>query len=159
MSFLDKFFNKLVTRFRLYIAYNNETKYVLKGNSPILMIGYVADYFKNGSVPLDGWALYFASGATQKHFKLDSSHFIYTGSSINDSLLKALDEMDERWRFIEGPELKFENFTTQRELPISSNNLNSIDWSSKNTEDLLKKINDRGEDWFNVMDRVFGIEH
>jgi len=154
MSLLIKVIERFVEpRFAIYIVFNNIKKYVLRGNSPVKMLGYVMGNFKNKNKPNDGWSLYFSSLATKKHFVINCDHFTIDGEDLNDSLLMDLDEVDVRWRHFKGGDLSFSNYETKEKLKMSNDDLRNIDLEKMMKD--LKKSNVK-EDWFDVMHKVFG---
>ena len=148
---LEKLFNSLVTRFAIYFVFNNQAKYVLNGNSPLKMIGYVMGSFAQGRHPKAGWAVYFSSKATKRNFQIHNNHFNFTGDDITDLLISDLDAVDERWQHFKGVELKFENFETKKEIKILSNALSNID--IKSYVHTYKKPPQ--EDFHSVLDDIF----
>ena len=146
MSILDKFFNKLTTRFRIYFVFENEAVYVLKGNSPFRMIGYLMNYFKDDGNPTVGWKVYFGSAATKRNFEIRNEHFTQNCENVTDLFVSDLDEVDERWKYIKGPELEFLNIKTNEKINVEIKKI-----------DFTKNIEKKEEDIFSVLDRIYGI--
>ena len=152
MSLLAKILMKAKLRFGIYVVYDNNTKYVLSGNEPIRMLGYVISYFENEAKPKEGWVLYFSSKATRKHFAIGSEHFTKDGENITDLLLAELDEVDSRWRYIEGDKLELINYETNDKLKLENYDLKNFD-AKKFVKDM--QSGSMKEDWGDIMNKIF----
>ena len=151
-GFYLKLSGKVITRFRIYAVFKNETRYVMKANSPLRMAGYVMGRFKNNGKPVNGWKLFLGSAATKKYFELGNEHFTIDGEGVTKKLLDELDEMDSRWKYVEGDELEFENVKTNKKLKTSSYDLKNL-----NFEEMMRTVNQpKEEDLWTVLDEIFG---
>ena len=149
-----KLSGKVITRFRIYAVFEKETRYVMKANSPLRMAGYVMGHFKNNGKPVNGWKLFLGSAATKKYFELGNTHFTIDGEGVTKELLAELDEMDSRWKDVEGDELEFENFKTNKKLRTSSYDLKNL-----NIEEMMRTMNQpKEEDLWTVLDEIFGAK-
>jgi len=142
-------FFKNVFRFRLYFVQDGIRRYVLKGQSPIRLLGYVSNYYENKRTPSPGWKCYFYSDATKKSFELTPLHFNDPVNILSNSLFSELDLVDSRWSGLKGSEIKFEDLERNVELEIDS----KIDVDAMFAE--IKDGTARKVTFFSVMDSIF----
>ena len=151
MSFILNLLTKMSKRFGIYFVYQNKSEYVLKGNSPIRMIGYIMNYYTKGLHPSEGWVVYFSSAATKKHFEIGRRHFTDDGESVTQDLKLDLDEIDERWSFINGPELEFMNCNTNQKIKIQP--YDTKGGMDKVIKDMMSGIKE--ENMYSILDKIF----
>jgi len=140
---------KKTYRFRIYFVKDNESLYVLRGNSPIKMLGYLSGYYEEQQVPAAGWECHFYSAATKQFFTLDPEHFSNPENILSDRLFASLTEIDSRWEFIREPELQFLDLKQKKEIEIDSPRI---------SDSLLNDIynnKERRNTFFSVMDSIF----
>lgn len=147
MAFFIKTLNR---RWSLFIVKENNSAYVMHGNSVMGIVGFVMGYFANGSQPLPRYCLYLCSNGQK--ILLGPEHFTSDGEGPTPHLIRQIESIDPRWNGFSGGQIWCEDCATKKDIKISEHAPGKID-----VQAMFDNVGKPREvTFFSALDEVFG---